>query len=106
MLNMDALQNKRLAEWIRTKWKHGPCPVCQENNFGPGADIAFLIPVQGSDSGMQATPPRGPYLFVPILCGNCGYSMLINANLAGLMGPPPIPPPPEGNIYYPPGTEP
>src|SRR5712692_10276952 len=87
--SMDATERDRLAEWIKEKWKHGPCPVCGANSYGPGEDIALLFPEAGPDSGLNATPPRGAYAVVPILCLVCGYTILINAAVAGIaVGPP------------------
>ena len=75
---MDDKTKARLAEWIEKHWRHGPCPVCQAEDWGSGPDIAAL-----SDLVPGATGTVYPVL--PFHCRVCGYTLLVNASIAELV---------------------
>jgi len=68
-----------IQEWLQRKWDHGPCPVCHTDQFGHGP--LFEIP--------SYSPKVGPSVAVlPVFivsCANCGYSLLFNALVAGIV---------------------
>lgn len=76
---MDSRQQERLQEWVEAKWKFGECPVCNENAYQVGVDICEIRPLGGTS--------RGTYPVVPVNCVNCGFTVLINAVVAGVLRP-------------------
>lgn len=81
---MDAQTAGRLARFIETKWKHGECPVCAVNSWQVGTDIGEMSvsDIYASDIVAAGTI----YPLFPIFCTNCGYTLLFNAQVAGLVG--------------------
>lgn len=70
----------KLTEWFAEKWKHGPCPVCQTDLWTP-------LPRLGMVPNINPPGPDGGNV-VPVLiinCTNCGYTLSINALVAGLL---------------------
>jgi hypothetical protein len=82
---MDSQTQRRLQRFIDTKWKHGACPVCESDSWQVGGDIGEL-----PTSDMYATDlvaAGSVYPLYPIFCTTCGYTLLFNAHIAGLVGP-------------------
>jgi hypothetical protein len=67
----------RYQEWIKEKWKHGPCPVCKTSNWRV-ADNPGMLPADVPASVL------GPFPFVLVYCSNCGYTLFINSLVAGI----------------------
>jgi predicted nucleic-acid-binding Zn-ribbon protein len=76
---VESKQQERLQEWITEKWNHGACPVCGANSYQVGAEIGEIRPIAG------LSPGKGAYPVVPVNCTNCGYTVLINAIVAGVL---------------------
>lgn len=72
---MDDQERERLAAWLRDKWNHGPCPVCQSNVWQTSARL-------GQISNLNFEGGRVPVLH--ITCQTCGYIVTINALVAGI----------------------
>ena len=53
----------------------GGCPVCSQGQFSVGPEHV-LIPTPGPDAEEDA-PVEGSAV-VPVMCGNCGYTMLFS----------------------------
>jgi hypothetical protein len=77
-------QQQAALEWINAKRRPpGKCSWCGEDNWSVGNHI--VAPADFSDgvfSGTVGVP------FLPVMCGNCGLSMLFSAAKIGLIGPP------------------
>jgi len=81
---MDSEQQRQTQEWLQKHWRHGPCPVCQASNFNLGGDLAELRPYQGGN----LVGGEGPiYPVLPINCATCGYTILVNVLVAGIVTP-------------------
>jgi hypothetical protein len=82
---MDAGERQRADAWFAEKWHHGPCPVCASrdwevaNNLG---QIPNLLPF-GPHGGNTV-----PVLI--ITCNTCGYTVPINAIVAGILSALPV----------------
>ena len=74
-----AQQEQAIQEWLARKWKHGPCPVCSTDNwsYGPVLELGMFNPVVGV--GNIVTPA------FPVSCDNCGYLLLFNGIVAGVV---------------------
>lgn len=79
---MSGEQWDRLQTWLETKWRHGPCPVCQ-------ADAWFPAPNLGQIQNLIPVPPEGGKTVPVVLmaCEVCGYIVTINAVGAGILAP-------------------
>lgn len=67
---------QKAAEWLAEKWRHGPCPVCHENNWS-------YYPRLGQVSNLDYAGRMVPMLLVG--CNVCGYTVFINAIEAGIV---------------------
>lgn len=79
---MDAEQHQQAEKWFKENWRHGPCPVCQSENWS-------FYPRLGEISNLQF-PLRG----IPLLllgCDTCGYVVAVNAIKAGISPKPETP---------------
>ena len=98
---MEDEQRQRIAEWFTTKWKHGPCPVCETNEWAPNPKLGQITNFTADELEINVVP-----VFL-VYCTNCGYTLPINALVAGICPAREIPPPdafdlaahkvPEGN---------
>ena len=79
---MDADEQRKTQEWVETKWNHGPCPVCQTNSYSAGDDLTEIRSFSGGDLVIGSA---GVYPLFPVTCNNCGYTLLINALVAGIV---------------------
>ncbi len=86
---MDDENQRRIQAFIATKWKQGQCPVCGVNSWQVAVEMGEM-PMSRS-AGMA-------YPLFPIFCTNCGYTLLFNAGIAGLLpGTETAEPPPAGS---------
>lgn len=86
---MEAEELQRVAVWFGEKWKHGACPVCEANAWAPNprlGQIPNFAPL-GNPFGVNVVP------VLLVYCTNCGYTIQINALVAGILKPPEIPEP-------------
>jgi hypothetical protein len=87
---MDESQRQAIREValnrIREKWTNPRCSVC-------GADAWQIGNTMDATLRDQIPHPDRPpgyfevYSFVPVFCGNCGYSLLFNAVVLGIVAP-------------------
>jgi len=89
---MEPDQQQRFNEWLRTKWHHGACPVCQTNSYTAGSAIFQMFEFAGGGLRLGGGPI---YPVIPVVCANCGYTVFINAIVAGALAAPPLPTAPE-----------
>jgi hypothetical protein len=75
---MDAKEEARLRVWLQARWRHGRCPVCAENDWTVNPKIGQIFN-EGS-FGRDGTS----YPVVLISCDTCGYTVAINARIAGV----------------------
>jgi predicted nucleic-acid-binding Zn-ribbon protein len=80
---MDEARRKQFQTWMEKYWRHGPCPVCQMNVYDTGEVVELRFHIKGGSRR------RTVYPVIPIACRNCGYTLLINAILAGVVRPDP-----------------
>ncbi len=74
------LDPAKLNEWFADKWKHGECPVCGTNLWTP-------LPRLGMVPNLNPIGPISTNV-VPVLligCANCGYTLQVNALVAGVL---------------------
>ena len=76
-------QQVRLQAWFQTKWHHGPCPVCMTNNYAPPDRAWEIRPFFGG--GLVIGGSGGIIPMFPVTCTNCGYTVWVNAIIAGVI---------------------
>jgi predicted RNA-binding Zn-ribbon protein involved in translation (DUF1610 family) len=66
---MSEPHGNRVLAWIREKWgEQRPCPYCGEARWDVGPPVV-----------LGASPA------VPVVCGNCGNTLLIDAGVMGVV---------------------
>ena len=75
----DAQQQRsdRILDFLVSKGLRG-CPVCSQGQFGVGPEHV-LISTPDPDT-VEGAPVEGSAV-VPVMCGNCGYTMLFGTRM-------------------------
>jgi len=77
-------QRQKASDLVKSKWKLvGGCPLCHATNFDLQPTI-FQIPEffrQGAKNTGAVIP------VIPYTCTNCGFTILVNALVAGIISP-------------------
>jgi hypothetical protein len=73
----DSDEYARFQNWVESHWKHGPCPVCESNQWAPNDRIGQIFNDQTLETGQTF-----PVLL--IFCTTCGYTLPVNARIAGI----------------------
>jgi hypothetical protein len=75
----DAEQQRsdRILSFLVSKGLHG-CPVCGQGQFGVGPEHV-IISTPEPDT-LEGAPVEGSAV-VPVMCGNCGYTMLFSTRM-------------------------
>jgi hypothetical protein len=75
-------QYQKVLDAVRDKWKApAQCPVCHSNNWDVSREVYELREFQhgGISLGGSALVP-----IIPVTCGVCGNTVLLNALLLGI----------------------
>jgi len=72
----DAQQHRsdRILKSLTSKGLHG-CPVCSQGQFSVGPEHALIAtpdPTRAEDAPVEGSA------VVPVMCGDCGYTMLFS----------------------------
>ena len=81
---LDTEEKARITKWINDKW-HGnnqACPICGDTNWAI-ADHLVMPVVTGKDNSILLGGPVYPH--VMLISPTCGYTMLVNAVVIGLV---------------------
>ncbi len=76
---LDEEEIRRVDAWIADRWRHGPCPVCEANSWAPNLRIGQI-----ENEATFSVGETFPVLL--IFCTECGYTLSINARIAGIRG--------------------
>jgi predicted nucleic-acid-binding Zn-ribbon protein len=78
----EEIDIEKVADWLNEKWKgHKLCPICNNNNWGIGER-----PVEVREFHSGGLVVGGPvYPLITVTCGVCGYTLLFNAVVTGLV---------------------
>jgi hypothetical protein len=76
---LDAQQqrNDRILQFLISKGLH-ECPVCSQGRFSVGPEHV-IISTPDPDTA-EGAPVEGSAV-VPVMCGNCGYTMLFSPRM-------------------------
>jgi hypothetical protein len=89
MTNIDPT---KMINYLREKWAGRPCPLCAVGNWTVQTSAFELR--QFYEGNMVLGGPIIPV--VPVVCTNCGNTVLVNALIAGVVtrepeaAPPPV----------------
>ena len=73
---------KKVNAWLDEHWKgKRACPVCDNNQWGLGGEIAEIRTFHGG----AVLGAGGVYPLISVNCETCGYTMLFNALVVGLL---------------------
>lgn len=78
MAKFDA---SKAIEHLRTKWHGRPCPMCGAGNWNVQDSTYQLL--EFNQGGLVIGGPVIPV--IPIVCSNCGNTLLVNAITAGIL---------------------
>lgn len=79
----------KVREWVVQKWGNGkaealpPCPMCKQDSISWIGPVSMYTPISLDDRNIFLNGPIMPLL--PIMCSNCGNTVLVNGILAGIM---------------------
>lgn len=78
---MSNYNQQKLLSLLQTKWRSVGCPMCAANQWGVSDKAMELREFnQGNLIIGGAIQP-----VIPVNCGNCGYTVLINGLIAGVI---------------------
>src|SRR2546430_1015867 len=79
---LSEAEKKKLADWLSSKGPPPTCPICSSSQWAIGDHL-----VQPVTLGPARAPQLGGYAYpqAMVISTTCGYTMYINAVLAGLV---------------------
>ncbi len=80
---MKPVDSQKVIEFLNEKWNDRTCPMCGEGNWNVQDHVFQLIVF--SEGTMIVGGPVVP--LIPVSCGNCGNTVLVNAIIAGAVTP-------------------
>jgi hypothetical protein len=80
---MSKIDSQKLINFLRVKWGGRLCPICGVGTWNV-QDSAFELR-EFNDGNMVLGGPLIPV--VPVICSNCGNTVLVNAIMADLIKP-------------------
>lgn len=83
-MQMNDDQLKRVQEWVKTKFTHGPCWVCGKEEWSVAP---FVWELRSFHQGYVVA--GGPiFPVITMFCASCGNLLLVSAVAAGIIKPP------------------
>jgi len=76
-------ERDRADAWFRTNWRISRCPICGQNQGNWSLADHVVVPISWSITG--ALLGGATYPQVMVNCGVCGYTVYINAIIAGIV---------------------
>jgi hypothetical protein len=80
---MAKFDGQKVIEHLKAKWAGRPCPLCLVGNWNVH-DSTFQL-TEFNEGSMVIGGPVIPV--IPVICNNCGNTVLVNAITAGLIKP-------------------
>src|SRR5688572_23095801 len=88
MSKIEKANQEKVLSHLKEKWAGRTCPMCLTGNFNL-QDTLFEI----REFGQGGFTIGGPVLpVVPVVCTNCGNTILVNAMISGAATPEPAQP--------------
>ncbi len=81
---MATFDTEKFIAFIGEKWGGRPCPMCSKGPWSVQGSVFQL-----SEFHQGSIVVGGPLIpVVPVTCGNCGYTVIVNAILSGAVSTP------------------
>jgi predicted nucleic-acid-binding Zn-ribbon protein len=82
----QAALRQKYAETIRRLWiKPDDCPICGSNAWNTGdliqTQLRDVAPIPELYTALMDQPPAQAYVYVPVTCVICGYSMFFHTGV-------------------------
>lgn len=82
---MKPVDSQQIIRFLTEKWQGRACPMCGAGNWNVQDHVFQLTVFSGG-----AIVAGGPLIpIIPVTCGNCGNTVLVNAITAGAVTPDP-----------------
>jgi hypothetical protein len=78
---MQKVNTTDFIRYLKENWKGKPCQMCGTGDWKIQAAVFQLVPY-GEDH-LVIGSPNVPV--VPVICTQCGYTVLVSAKIAGLV---------------------
>ena len=78
---MAKFDSRQAIAYLQTKWQNRPCPLCGVGNWNV-QDSTYQL-TEFNQGTMVLGGPLIPV--IPVVCGNCGNRVLVNAIIAGIL---------------------
>lgn len=78
---MAKFDGSKAIEYLREKWLGRPCPMCGVGNWSVQDSTYQLL--QFNQNALVGGGPVIPV--IPVVCNNCGNTILVNALTAGFL---------------------
>ena len=82
------LVERALEELKKRNVKNDYCPRCETFDWNVDPIAITVTPLQGIPAGVPQAYFPAQMTAIQIVCKNCGYTMLHNLNVLGLVAPP------------------
>jgi predicted nucleic-acid-binding Zn-ribbon protein len=80
----EKVRAEDVVQWIKEHWRGAKvCPICGSNDWRVNADVVALLRVEEEGTVLGGAT----YPLVLMTCGVCGYTLMFNALIAGLVKP-------------------
>jgi len=73
---------EKIIQYLNEKWQKRPCPMCGVGNWSVQDRVFELREFHGGSLVVGGTPIIP---IIPVICNNCGNTILINAIIAGVV---------------------
>lgn len=72
-------QREKVREWLEDKWGYdAKCPLCKHGEWVTSTSLVGTPAVDGT--GFKGFSTSVGYVFVPVSCANCGYTVLLDTD--------------------------
>lgn len=78
---MAKFESQKVIQHLQAKWGSKACPMCSSGPWNV-QDTSFQL-TEFNEGNMVIGGPVIP--LVTVMCGNCGYVVLVNAIVAGVL---------------------
>ncbi len=74
-----------IISYLNEKWQGTSCPYCRESEWNIQDRIFELREFNKGDMFLGG-PNASIIPVIPVMCSNCGHTVLVNAMVAGVLG--------------------
>lgn len=89
---MSPIDPAKVVDFLRARWMGRPCPMCGRDDWAVPQGLFALLELQDASTPVERPVPRPVASeaqvvpVVPVVCKNCGNTVLVSAMVAGVIG--------------------